>query len=65
MSDNEISNKILRSLLFTFGIPNANEGDLFDASKIRGTVDMYRKENTIEESLSFIPLAGDEVRTRD
>jgi hypothetical protein len=32
LSDNEITHKILRSLLFVFGIPNANEGDLFEAS---------------------------------
>ena len=42
LSDNEIPDKILASLLFVFGIPNANEGDLFDASK-NCTVKRYKK----------------------
>lgn len=35
LSDNDISSKILKSLLFVFGIPDANSGDLFDACGVK------------------------------
>ncbi len=34
LSDNEVPIKILRSLLFVFGIQDANQGDLFDACSV-------------------------------
>lgn len=43
LSDNEIPDKILRSLLFVFGIHDANEGDLFDSSNTH-TIARYKKE---------------------
>lgn len=69
LSGNEIPNKILRSLLFVFGIHNANEGDLFDASNAR-TIERYKTDvvdaagEADERLLSFIPLQ-DEVKTKD
>lgn len=53
-----------------FGIHNANEGDLFDASNAR-TIERYKKESVDMETgdvderlMAFIPLQ-EEVKTKD
>ena len=53
LSDNEIPDKILRSLLFAFGIHDANEGDLFDALE-HSKIDRYRVSD--QQTRSFVPI---------
>lgn len=69
LSDNEIPEKILMSLMFVFGIPNANEGDLFDSSN-QCQIERYQtninSDNEQGNLRIFIPLSDEgSITTKD